>query len=332
MQTRDQSNNFLRTLLFLFVVLFVFLLYTFFHEAGHALTGLLFGQFLTEFNINFWNFNAHVNMVGGELTQAQLALQAVSGASLPFLIWAIFMGLVPRSTSFIVGALKMISSITVINTLVPWMVIPVLFLYGNAPSDDVTHFLRYSQIPLLAVTLAALLLYVGGWLLFLAKIEGIRKQFLLFREVDFETLKSGTRRIMPVMTGIMAICVTLVLMFNASAAGKSLDRFSAPQGFAPIARIDLSTRPYSSQVLTEFSLDEPAYVDIFIIIRDINTSYFDVSVTGPGGYNSTVLHGEGYNAGQDGGLWEEHLRTGTYQIVLTSHQSPGTASVYLKTP
>ena len=332
MQTGNRAASFKLTLLLLFVILFVFFIYTFLHETGHAITGLVFGQSLTEFDVSFWDFSAHVNMVGGTLTQTQLALQAVSGASLPFLIWAIFMGLVPRSTSFIVGGLKMISSIAVINTLVPWMVIPVLFLYGNAPSDDVTHFLRYGQMPPLSVTLAALFLYVGGWLLFLAKIEGIKNQFLLFREVDFETLKTGTRRIIPVMTGIMAVCVTLVLMFNGSAAGNSRDGFSAPQGFAPVAQIDLSTRAYYSQVLTEFSLDEPAYVDVFIIIRDINTSYFDVSVMGPGGYNSTVLHGEGYNADQDGGLWEEHLRTGTYQIVLTSHQSQGTASIYLKTP
>src|SRR5690348_6335568 len=118
MQPRNPSTSFLLTLLLLFVVLFVFLFYTFFHEAGHALTGLLFGKSLAEFNINFWDFSAHVNMVGGELTQTQLALQAVSGAGLPFLFWGSFISLVPRKTSFIVGGLKLISSITVINTLV----------------------------------------------------------------------------------------------------------------------------------------------------------------------------------------------------------------------
>jgi hypothetical protein len=242
------------------------------------------------------------------------------------------MSLVPRNTSFTVGALKLISSITVINTLVPWMVIPVLFLYGNAPSDDVTHFLRYSQIPPLSVMLAALILYIGGCLLLVAKTDGIRNQVLLFRDVAPEALKIGTRRSIPLMTGVMVLCVILAFVFNTSAVNSSLDRFSAPEGFVPVARIDLSTKAYDSQVLTEFSLDEPAYVDVFIIIRDINTSYFDVSVMGPGGYNSMVLHGEGYDADQDGGLWEEHLRTGTYQIVLTSHQSPGTASIYLKSP
>lgn len=90
-----------------------------------------------------------------------------------------------------------------------------------------------------------------------------------------------------------------------------------------MAQIDLSTKAYSSEVVTEFSLEAPDYVDVFILIWDINTSYFDVSVMGLDGYNSTVLHGEGYSADQDGGLWEEHLRPGTYQIVLTSHQSRG---------
>lgn len=332
MRPRNLSTSFLLTLLLLFVVLFVFLFYTYFHEAGHALTGLLFGKSLAEFNINFWDFSAHVNMVGGELTQTQLALQAVSGASFPLLFWAIFISLVPRKTSFIVGGLKLISSITVINTLVPWMVIPVFFLYGNAPSDDVTNFLRYSQLPPLFVTLAALLLYISGCLLFLVKTDGIRSQFLLFREADLEILKTGTRTIVPVMTGLMALCVISAFVFNASAANNSPDRFSAPEGFTPVAQIDLSTKAYFSVVLTEFSLEAPDYVDVFILIRDINTSYFDVSVMGPEGYNSTVLHGEGYRADQDGGLWEDHLQPGTYQIVLTSHQSRGTTSVYLKIP
>jgi hypothetical protein len=134
------------------------------------------------------------------------------------------------------------------------------------------------------------------------------------------------------MTGVMALCVILAFVFNASAVSSSLDRFSAPEGYVLVARIDLSIRAYSSHVLTEFSLDEPDYADIFVMVQNINTSYFDLSVLGPDGYNSTVLHGEGYNADQDGGLWEEHLRTGTYQIVLTSHRSPGTASIYLKSP
>jgi len=78
-------------------------------------------------------------------------------------------------------------------------------------------------------------------------------------------------------------------------------------------------------------LDESTTVGIFIIVKEINTTYFDLSVTGADGYSSAVLQGEGYNAFQDGGLWEENLPAGIYHLVLTSHQSPGTVSVYTKT-
>lgn len=45
-----------------------------------------------------------------------------------------------------------------------------------------------------------------------------------------------------------------------------------------------------------------------------------------------VLHGEGYRVDRDGGLWAKNLPPGLYQLVLTSHQSSGSASVYVKTP
>jgi hypothetical protein len=69
-----------------------------------------------------------------------------------------------------------------------------------------------------------------------------------------------------------------------------------------------------------------------VIVRGIDTTYFDLSVIGPDGYSSIVLHGEGFSAFQESSSWKETLPAGTYRVVLTSHQSPGTASVFLKTP
>ena len=59
---------------------------------------------------------------------------------------------------------------------------------------------------------------------------------------------------------------------------------------------------------------------------------FDLSVAGPDGFRSTILHGEGYNTSQDGGLWEKNLSPGKYRVILTSDRSPGIASVYMKAP
>ena len=78
--TRNSSAAILVALI-LFVALFVFFIYTFLHESGHAIIGLLSGQSLTEFNVNFWDFSAHVGMAGGKLTQAQLACKSAAGAA-----------------------------------------------------------------------------------------------------------------------------------------------------------------------------------------------------------------------------------------------------------
>ena len=329
-QLRNSSTTIL-VLLSLFVVLFVFFIYTFLHESGHAITGLLFGQSLTEFNINFWNFSAHVGMVGGKLTQSQLAVQSAAGAILPLLLWTIFISVVPRKSNFTLEVLKLISSMAIVNTLLAWIVLPLLFILGKEPSDDVTNFLRHSQMPPLLLIVTAIILYMGGWLLFLSKIDGLRNEFLLFNQTAYEKLLTGARTTIPVMASLMLFCAVLVFALNISASKKQLNKFTPPQDFEPIAQIDLPTRAYSAETLREFSLESSTYVSVFIAIHNIDTQYFDLSITGPNGFRSVVLHGEGYNAFQDGGLWEQNLNPGTYQVVLTSYQSPGTASVYLKT-
>lgn len=328
-QTKSNSRFVLITLT-LFVALFVFFTYTFLHEGGHALAGLLFGQSLTEFDVSFWDLSAHVGMVGGELTRTQLAVQAAAGAGLPLIVWVIFISLVPRKSNFTLEALKLVSSMAVVNTLLVWIVLPILFMLQSAPPDDVTNFLRYSQIPPLLLTFTAFILYAGGWVLFLSKIDGLRNELILFSITDRERLTAGAQKTVAVLASIMVICVVTVFALNGFVGENPLNKFSPPQGFDLVAQLDLSKQAYPSVTLTQFTLDESTYVGVFIVVREINTTYFDLSVTSADGYSSIVLHGEGYNSFQDGGLWEENLPAGTYQVVLTSHQSPGTVSVYIK--
>jgi hypothetical protein len=314
--------------LLLFMVLFVFFLYTFLHEAGHALTGLVFGQELTEFNVNFWDLSAHVGMAGG-LSQSQRATQSAAGAGLPLLVWLGFISLVPRKATFCVETLKFTASMAVVNTLLVWIILPVLYLLGQAPSDDVTYFLRYSQIPPLLLSGLAAALYVAGWILFLSRIDGLRNEFLMFKRVRPETLTAGTHVSIPVMVSVLILCVVLTLTAGSVAAKNPVGRLAPPQDFQSVAQIDLSSQPHSNETLVQFSLDKSAYVGVYVAIRDINTAYFDLSITGPADYRSVILHGEGYRADQDGGLWEQNLTPGDYQLVLTSAQSPGAVSVYL---
>ena len=318
----------MRVLVILFVTLFVFFLYTFLHEAGHALAGWLFGQSLTEFDASFWDLSAHVSMSGGVLTRTQLAIQVAAGTLLPLLVWAIFMSLVPRKSSFVLETLKLISSMVVVNTLLTWIFIPILFLFDKAPSDDVANFLNYSHMPPLLLTFTALLLYANCWMFFLSRIDGFRNELLMFHTAEFHEPDGGTRKAIGIMAGIMAACAILIFAINIQTAGS--DRFSPPQGYAKVAEIDLSTRAYPSETIARFTLDQKSSTGVFIVVNNINTTYFDLSVAGPEGTRSTVLHGEGYNASQDGGLWQQTLPSGEYWLVLTSDQSAGTASIYLK--
>ncbi|HSK67118.1 MAG TPA: hypothetical protein VK888_09315, partial [Anaerolineales bacterium] len=307
-------------------------IYTCLHEAGQAIAGLLFGQSLTEFDVSFWDLSAHVGMSGGELTQTQLAIRAVAGASLPLIVWAIFISLVPRKAGFSLEVLKFLSSMTVVNTLLVWIVLPILYLLGNAPPDDVTNFLRYSRMPPVLLSVTALILYVRGWSLFLSKIDGLRNEFLLLSTTDPRKLLNGAGKTIPVMAGLMAFCILIAFALNGFDGATAVDPFSPPEGFDLAARIDLSTQPYSNETLAQFTLTDPTLMGVFIAVRDINTQYFDLSLTGPDDVHATVLHGEEYNAERDGGLWEQNLQPGTYRIVLTSRQSPGNISLYINDP
>lgn len=317
--------------LLLFVVLFVFFVYTFLHEGGHALVGLLFGQALTEFNVNFWDFSAHVSLSGG-LTQAQRALQSIAGAGLPLLIWLGLISLAPRKASFTLEALKLIGTMGVLNTLLVWIVLPILYLYGQAPSDDVTNFLRYSGMqPLLLSGLAAAA-YLGGWALFLSKIEGLRQEVLLFRQTDLPALTAGARPALTAMLGIMTVCLALTVLANAQAAQNPLGRLAPPADFQLLAEYDLSAAAYPDETLAAISLRELTYVGVFVRIENINTTYLDLRLTGADGFESVVIHGEGYRADLDGGLWEQTLPPGEYRLVLRADQSPGTISIYWNAP
>jgi hypothetical protein len=328
--TRNPASMFNIILLILFVTIFVFFLYTFLHEAGHALAGWFFGQSLTEFDASFWDLSAHVRMTGGTMTQLQLAIQSAAGVLLPLLVWAIFISMTARKGSFILETLKLISSMVVVNTLLAWIILPVLFLLGRAPSDDVTNFLNYSQMPPLLLSFTALVLYANCWMFFLSRIDGFRNELLMFSTTEINKLDGVTRKIIGIMTGIMAACFFLTFALNIQAAGNPTGRFSPPYGFARVAEIDLSDRPYACETIARFTLDQNSSAGVFIVVNNIDTTYFDLSVAGPDGARSTVLHGEGYNASQDGGLWEKTLPSGTYRLVLTSDQSAGTASIYLK--
>jgi hypothetical protein len=234
----------------LFLLAFVLFLYAFLHESGHALAGIFFGQSLTDFTINLLKWDARVGMAGG-LTPPQEAIQSIAGTLLPLLVWFVFIVLTPRKAMLGLEVLKLLSSMLVLNTLLPWIVIPVLYPFGSAPaSDDVTRFLRYSQMSPWLLIFAALLIYIRGWAFFLSRIDGLRNEFVLFRTLDGGAFTASMRRVLPVLGGILTLVLLSTAALSDLAGQNPQDRPSVPGGFVSVAEIDLSARPYDGYVLT----------------------------------------------------------------------------------
>ena len=307
-----------------FTLCFVLIVYTWLHEAGHVLLGVFFGQTWTALQVNFLALSAHVGLVG-ELTPTQHALQSIAGAALPLLVWFIFISAVPRRSSFLIELLKCLATVTVLSTLLAWIVLPVLYRFGQAPSDDVSNFLNYSGMEPLLLSLMALVICIGGWMWFLSRIQGVRSEIALFSTTDRVVVHTGLRLPLALMTGILIACSSAIILLS-----NLLNPFAPPQGFQPIAQLDLADRARSNETLWQVTLPQSTEVGSYVIVQGINTTYFDLRMTGSDGFDAVILHGEDYTADQDRVTWSRKLPPGQYQLVVTAHQTPGHVIVYGK--
>jgi hypothetical protein len=174
-------NRLQASLLLLLIALAVLTGYTFLHEAGHALAGLAFSGRLTEFSLNFLDLSAHAGLAG-EFTPDQEAAINAAGVSLPLLAWLVLMLALPREGGFSLQWAKLFASLGTLNTLLAWVVLPLLYLNGTAPAfDDVTQFIRHSGLPPLAVACGSLAAYALGWALFARRAGDLRPAFSLLR-------------------------------------------------------------------------------------------------------------------------------------------------------
>ena len=316
-------------LLLLFAALCVGLVYTTLHEGGHALVGLVAGQALTEFNVNFFDLSAHASLLG-QLTPAQRALQAAAGVVLPLLVWVLFIYVVPRRASLAVELLKCVASIGTLSTLLAWIILPFFYASGRAPSDDSINFLRLTSLPPLLLSAAALGLYAGGWVVFLARIRGLRDEIRFIQSADLALERPALRRSVLFMGGVLVLDLALVLAAGLASRANPPQPISVPAAYRPVNTVDLSYHAYQSDTVAWFTLDQPTDAGVFVELSNINTPYFDLALTGPNGFQAPILHAEGYSASQDTAGLEKRLEPGQYWLLLTAAQSPGLVTLYVK--
>jgi hypothetical protein len=318
-----------RVLLMIPMALFVGLMYTFLHEGGHALFGLLFGGTLTSFSVNFFNFSAHAG-IDGDFSTAQRAIISAAGISLPLTVWAVWMGLVPRRANPLLDSLKILTSIGTINTLLAWIFIPFFYLAGRAPGDDSTNFLRLTGIPPLLLSALALLVYIGGWAWMLARIDDWRNIIPRLRAGFGDLQAPGAVRTLVAM-GVVSGVVLAALAGTSLLISQSNSTW-APAGYTPVLDVDLAHSSFTAAPVYDFTLIEPGQVSLYFVINDIRSGPLKLELSGPGDDHPTFA--QFFDREVSIGRATVHpqdleLVPGDYQVLLTAPENPGSIQLFV---
>jgi hypothetical protein len=102
--------------LLLITLLASLFLYTFLHEAGHALVSVLVGGHIQVFSVNFWDLSAHVS-AAGDFSRGQQIVSNLAGVGLPILVWLGFILAAPRRANLLLELVKLCASLMALNPL-----------------------------------------------------------------------------------------------------------------------------------------------------------------------------------------------------------------------
>lgn len=164
-------NKKFKIIISIFILLVIMLyFYTFLHEGGHALIGIICGGKIDGFVLGA---NAHVQISGANYTLFSEALFNAAGVLLPviFLIiaLAIYKSAIKNTLYHIFYSLLCIG---ITSSLLAWVVIPIIALFTPPPVyDDASKFLNVTDLHPLIVSLVALLII--GLLVFIINKKGM---------------------------------------------------------------------------------------------------------------------------------------------------------------
>ena len=156
--------------------------YTFLHEGGHALVGVLYGGTIEKFVLGL---NAHVRISGASFTPFGAALFHAAGVLLPVMILVIALAVYKTSHKNIHYHLfHGLFGFGIIGSLFAWIAIPVMAMFSEPPAgDDVTKFLQTTGIHPVMVILAtaAVMAIMLFWIVKLGipnQLKSYHKEFI----------------------------------------------------------------------------------------------------------------------------------------------------------
>lgn len=151
-------------------------LYILLHEFGHVIVLWSVEADITEFSIT----GAHVNYIGGQWTNTSDLWMHLNGTLFPLIVALGCMFLYRRNVeNRLYRVASFFLSLIPIASLVVWIVIPFMFMCGNAPEgDDVYKFLYNFTFdhPAWFVSLGATILML--FCIFVAIKKGLFRNFL----------------------------------------------------------------------------------------------------------------------------------------------------------
>ncbi len=323
--TAAQTAILALTLLCLFFL--SLLAYTFFHEAGHALAGLLFGGRLTSFDVNFITFSAHAG-VSGNFSPLQSSLISLAGVGLPFLLFALLLAPRPHQPAALYILFRLLLSMGAINALLAWVALPLLSLAGvSSLADDSLNFLRTSGLHPVLLSAAALLLYLAGWALLL-RPGGWRGLWADLQAARPDFSQPAERRTLLALAALGLFCGANSALLGWGLGGRALD---GPPGYALAASFDLSQRAYADEIVYELDLEQPAEVSFYIALADVRGAPLEIRLSGPDGYDNLFFAASDptFRAGQ-ASVNPTHLplAPGKYHLRFTFPQGSGRLRVY----
>lgn len=174
----DKAKKVLYLLLSALITLFLYILL---HELGHLIVMLTAGATITDFSI----LTAHVSAVGGTYSDLSDLWLHANGALLPVIVSFVYMLFYKKKKeSPFYRIFSYIVSIAPTMSLLAWVIIPFIYLQGNAPvGEDVTKFLfnfAQNHQPLIVSAVAVLIIVVD--VIVMVKNDIIKNAILIMRE------------------------------------------------------------------------------------------------------------------------------------------------------
>ena len=313
--------------LLLFILLFSLLLYTFLHESGHALTGVVLGARVTSFSIDFIGMTAHVGL-DANFTPLQQSAVSLAGVMLPYLLVIALLAAAPRRANALLEWVKLLTGIVTISSLLAWVVLPWLFLVGQRPGDDSITFISSSGVHPALVSAGALLLFGAGLALLFRQVEGPPGIMLRIRAGPAALTSPASRRTLVVLAAVLAAAAAISVGLGVAFGTSPADFLAIPLGYTRAAEIQLNQHARAGEAAYTFTLENPARVSLFFAVSGLKRGPAEISLHGPAGYRSTF-----FTAGPEAsGSFTVHPRdlplpAGRYQVLLTFPQGPGLLTI-----